>query len=252
MLKLKSVVGAVLVGSAVAMTLCLFGGEAKDLVSEGAQSFAVSTGLNPIGIETEDVSARLDARRAAVRVITPHGQGSGTYLKIGRYYVVITAQHVVNDEEIVIVEGRNNEYVIGQPILHGTTTDVSFILVPEINSREALDYRPMRRPRNIERLIGREVTYTGFPSHHDLLSVDGQIVSVENGRIVIHSYAWPGASGSGVFDMRGRFIGVVSAVDIGIWNRLVPPALVEDIVWIAPVWDISEDDIKNHLRMRGD
>jgi hypothetical protein len=84
------------------------------------------------------------------------------------------------------------------------------------------------------------------------LSVDGQIVSVENGRIVIHSYAWPGASGSGVFDMRGRFIGVVSAVDIGIWNRLVPPALVEDIVWIAPVWDISEDDIKNHLRMRGD
>ena len=95
------------------------------------------------------------------------------------------------------------------------------------------------------------MTYTGFPAHHDLLTIDGTIASEEDGNLVMHSYAWPGSSGSGVFDMRGRFLGVVKAVDIGIWSRMVPPQLVEDMVWIAPAWDITKKEIKRHLRDRG-
>ena len=52
--------------------------------------------------------------------------------------------------------------------------------------------------------------------------------------------------------MRGRLIGVVSAVDVGQWHWQLPPQLIEDVVWIAPVWDITEDDIEDHLRSRGE
>ena len=85
----------------------------------------------------------------------------------------------------------------------------------------------------------------------NITHIDGVIASEEEGNLVMHSYAWPGSSGSGVFDMRGRFLGVVRAVDVGVWSYQMPPQLVEDMVWIAPAWDITKREIKEHLRMRG-
>lgn len=250
MRKLKVAICAAASLAVCAFAFNIYGGPVEQIVSERVSNLAevASAETTPVHY----VSARTDARSAAVRVVTPSGRGSGTYMKIGKHYVVVTAQHVVRDEPVVIVEGRNGEYVYGEPILHGVTTDVAIILIPELNSRDALNYKPMKRPRNLDRLIGKEVTYTGFPGPHDLLSIDGRIMSYERGHILIHSYAWPGSSGSGVYDMRGRLIGVVSAVDVGQWHWQIPPQLIEDVVWIAPVWDITEDDIDDHLRSRGE
>lgn len=216
---------------------------------DSVTGFIEGTG-EPLNLEY--VSARENARKAAVKVITPSGRGSGTYFRVGRYYIVVTAQHVVDDNPMVLIEGRNGELVYGQPILRGTETDVAVVLVPELNSREPLRYRPMPLPRDMERLVGKDVTYTGFPSSHDLMTIDGKIAGFENGHVIIHSYGWPGSSGSGVFDMRGRMMGVVSAVDIGRWNYMIPPALVEDIVWVAPIWEIAERDIEAYLQSRGE
>ena len=47
-----------------------------------------------------------------------------------------------------------------------------------------------------------------------------------------------GASGSGVFDFRGRLIGVVSMVEIGQYRM---PQVIEDVGYVAK---ISETDIR--------
>ena len=192
-------------------------------------------------------------RNAAVSIITEHGSGSGTYFKVGDYHIVITAYHVVENQEVVIVLGRNNERVMGQPIIKSTQGDMAVLLVPKIASRTPmkLKFLPNKLKNNIDKLIGTDVTYTGFPGHHDLLTVDGRVANIEDNYIILHSYAWPGSSGSGVFDSKGRFIGVVSAVDIGRWHPAIPPAIVEDIVWVSPSWHISEGQLKKFIEGRG-
>ena len=199
---------------------------------------------------TGEARVRRQVRNAAVEVVTPMGRGSGTLFEIDGHYVVFTAKHVVRDSPIVSIVGRNGEMVFGTPILSANDVDMAIILVPEMNSRTAMEYRPAAH-RDIDDIVGEGVTYTGFPSHHDLLTIDGSIASEEDGNLVMHSYAWPGSSGAGVFDYRGRFLGVVKAVDVGMWSYQVPPQLVEDMVWIAPAWSISKREIKQHLRDRG-
>ena len=211
---------------------------------------AVDNSVETTVEETGAARVRRQVRNAAVEVITPMGRGSGTVFEIDGKWLVFTAAHVVNDMPVVQVAGRNGETVFGTTILTATDVDMAIILIPEMNSRSPMRYNPAER-ENIDNMVGTEVTYTGFPSHHDLLTIDGVVASEEDGNLVMHAYGWPGASGAGVFDMRGRFLGVVRAVDIGVWSYQVPPQLVEDMVWIAPSWTISKKEIKRHLRMRG-
>ena len=202
-------------------------------------------------ILSSDARMRRKVRAAAVEVSTPMGtRGSGTYFKIDDRHLVVTASHVVGDSPIVSVTGRNGEQIFGTPVLEAEHVDMTFILIPEMNSRTPMSYKPLKY-QDIDKYVGEEVTYTGFPSHHDLLTIDGAIASHEEGNLVMHSYAWPGSSGAGVFDFDGNFVGVVKAVDLGVWNYRIPPAIVEDIVWIAPAWGISKREIKDLLKQRG-
>jgi V8-like Glu-specific endopeptidase len=153
-------------------------------------------------VALKDKKLRTDARKAAVSVITPYGSGSGTYFKIGDDYIVITAYHVVEEQDVVLIVGRNNEQVYGQPIVKSFEGDVAVLIVPRMSSVKPMKLRPLpeKAKNNVNKLVGDEVTYTGFPGHHDLLTVDGKIANLENGYIIMHSYGWPGSSGAGVFD----------------------------------------------------
>jgi|TARA_R110002167_G_scaffold109949_2_gene280134 S1-C subfamily serine protease len=212
---------------------------------------------NNVGVSIDDTVAltgatrtRRDVRRAAVEVVTASGRGSGTYFEIDGHHVVFTAAHVINNMPVVSIVGQNGETVFGTVFLTAENVDMAIVLIPELNSRTPMRYKPAKR-EDINDMVGEDVTYTGFPSHHDLLTIDGVIASEEDGNLVMHSYAWPGASGSGVFNMRGDFVGVVRAVDVGVWSYQVPPQLIEDMVWIAPSWGITRDEIRTHLRRRG-
>ena len=181
------------------------------------------------------------ARSAAVKVesLLGSGHGSGTYMIAYGQRVVVTAAHVVEGSTTMRIVGRNNESVVGRVVFRDDSADIAFLVVPEIKTRTAIRYRPQMSYD--ERLLGTKLTYTGFPSHHDLLTIRGYIAALERSYIVTNMFGWFGSSGSGVFDQRGRLVGVVSGIDVG---RYLIPLPLEDIVWVAPMSTIDHQMLR--------
>ena len=211
----------------------------------------IELGIDDTVVLSSDARMRRKVRAAAVEISTAMGtRGSGTYFKIDDRHLIVTATHVVSGSPVVSIIGRNGEQVFGTPVMEAEHVDMTFILIPAMNSRTPMNYKPLGY-QDIDKYVGEEVTYTGFPSHHDLLTIDGAIASHEEGNLIMHSYAWPGSSGAGVFDFDGNFVGVVRAVDLGVWDYRLHPTIIEDIVWVAPAWGISKREIKDLLKQRG-
>jgi len=185
--------------------------------------------------------AESKSRDAAVKVIDMEnrGHGSGTYFAIGDHHIVITAAHVVAGSDIFLINGRGSDSTVGSVIYRNAESDFAAILIPEMEGTSPVTLRRTRL--DLDDLLGERVFYTGYPAFHDRLFVYGVITGFEQGNTVaiMNSYAWPGSSGSGVFDRRGRLVGLVMAVDV---NEFIVPQLTEDIVWVTFV---LKDDIDN-------
>jgi hypothetical protein len=185
-------------------------------------------------------------RQAAVKVrsILHGGHGSGTYMVAYGRRIVATAAHVVRDEESMIVDGRDGEMVIGKVVFVDHGVDLAFLVVPEMETRTAVRYNPQMKYD--ERLIGASLTYTGFPSHHDLLTIRGYIAALHKDMVVANMFGWFGSSGSGIFDSSGRYLGCVSGIDIGRFEfgMRIP---IEEIVWVAPISRINQDLLKTKI-----
>jgi len=183
------------------------------------------------------------SRAAAVKVrsLLQDGHGSGTYMVAYGRRVVVTAAHVVRSESVMAIDGRDGESVVGQVVFVDDKNDVAFLVVPELQTRTAIRYRPQKKYD--ERIIGTPLTYTGFPSHHDLLTIRGYIASLEHEMVVTNMFGWFGSSGSGVFDQHGRLVGVVSGVDVGHvgFGMRIP---LESIVWVAPISFLDHEMVK--------
>ena len=178
------------------------------------------------------------ARAAAVKVINIgedfQAQGSGTIFKVDGQFIVITAAHVVQDAQSVIITTPDGLGYFGTPLMTNHELDYAILLVPEIAGRTPLRLRTLQEAHM---RVGAHVTYTGFPNGHNLLSISGEISGMARGEhLIMHSYAWPGSSGSCVFDNQGRLVGVLRAVDVG---QAILPQIIEDIVWIVPAWRID-------------
>ena len=184
------------------------------------------------------------ARSAAVKVesLLGSGHGSGTYMVAYGERIVVTAAHVVEGATTMRILGRNNESVVGRVVFRDDTADIAVLVVPEIETRTAIRYRPQMSYD--ERLIGTKLTYTGFPSHHDLLTIRGYVAALERNYIVTNMFGWFGSSGSGVFDQRGRLVGVVSGIDVG---RFLMPIPLEDIVWVAPMSVVDQETLRARI-----
>jgi hypothetical protein len=59
-----------------------------------------------------------------------------------------------------------------------------------------------------------------------------------------------GASGAGVFDQFGNYLGILVAVDIGTFRER--PQVIENIVWVMPASTFNlrsmKDSVKIHAR----
>jgi len=226
---------------------------------------ATSTGLNEVysGISEGEVGNVFDladfdysinawkkSREAAVRVEIDLGGasvgGSGTYFKIGKHTVVVTAAHlfmfsegkVLHDEATITTP---HEKVVGTLVYIDDIVDIAIIKVPTLDSRNAAAFK---RVKKFE--VGKSVVYSGFPGANNLLTFGGTLIGEGFGTdIAMQSVAWGGSSGSGVFDLNGRFVGVLVSI-------MMAPGpdgrqLVESIVYVAPANLVDSAYLKYNL-----
>ena len=205
--------------------------------------------------ETESVAAQSwrmrrtaeRSRNAAVRVYTPNGfvRGTGTYFTMGDHHVIVTAAHVVHAYPFMLVSAEDGEETIAITAYMETDAgeDLAVLLLPKpLESREPIEFRSRD---DHDSIIGESLVYTGFPGHHDLMTIYGSAAGMQDGHIIMHSYAWPGASGSAVFDSRGRVVGILRAIDVN--RAIVGPQLTEDMVWLDPVNSFELEDVIKFL-----
>lgn len=172
------------------------------------------------------VQIRIEYAQASIR-------GSGTYFKFKGHTMVVTAAHlyalggaqVLQSEALIVTP---HEKVVGKLVYFDHITDLAIFKVPTLDSRKAAKFK---RTSSYE--VGSEVVYSGFPGANNLLTIPGKLSGEGFGTdIAMHSFAWGGSSGSGVFDNEGKFVGVVVSIMVG--RGFLGPQLVGSVVYIAP------------------
>ena len=167
--------------------------------------------------------------------------GSGNYFKIRDQHFIITAAHVVDGMDQIFVTERSG-FSYSAEVKHIDYFRDIAIVVPErrLMYTEAIDYRSSKY---IE--VGKEVFYCGNPNNQYFLNFDGRISGVDGQFLLINNFAWPGSSGSVVFNKEGKVVGIISAVSTDAPTGL--PVLIPNIVRIGPTLNYTRKYIMEAL-----
>ncbi len=238
--------------TAVFIAFCTSQQSADQLIENIGHSVSDDSALD-ISISDNVVD---DVRDAAVRVSDPHAMvfGSGSYIKYAGRDLIVTAAHVVRDSRTMLVYERDGlDPVVGHTVYLDVENDMAFLLLEApMESRDPVRAN-LKRPKRLE--AGDPVLYTGFPNRYDLLTIFGNVAGfTARDNYVVHSYAWMGASGSGVYSKRGHLIGVLVAIDVARnpldRHGLAPPQLIEDVVHVIPIWKVDRDNLMTNIVLK--
>ena len=169
------------------------------------------------------------------------GHGSGNYFKIGRHKFIMTAAHVVKDLDLLIHTTNGDTYVKLDIVYIDETNDIA-ILIPtkKLINKKATDYRTNKESN----IVGLAVVYAGFPSDLGLSAFNGTIASCSPESVIIQSFALPGSSGSVVFDNKGRVVGVLSSLKMGMYGYSPYPQIHPTLVYVSRVNKYSRRDLE--------
>ena len=198
-----------------------------------------NTGIN----RAIDSSVRIDVYDTAGQRV---GHGSGNLFRIGSKEFVITASHVVEDTDRVVLREKDGNMIPGLIVWANLHSDVA-IIVP-LNDLESTEPSSYVNNKSVT-LDGKNLYFHGYPSDHDGLLIQGFVCSTGYSRLIMQSNAWFGASGSVVFDQSGRAVGVVHAITMELNPFTGLPVFIETVVVVNRVYDLTRKDI---LRILGD
>ena len=187
-------------------------------------------------IHTSYTMAEKAVREAAVKVVTPTGHGSGGLIKYKDMTLVLTAQHVADGPLGATYLLKNeSEGKLGILIHSDPLNDIALLYVPS----DFENAKPLRwkTKRNIAD-VGEDITYSGYPSWHSLLSFRGSIAGYEliperGQQIILQTYGYFGSSGSVIYDQDYNIVGVLWGVDV---QR---DGVHENIVWVSPIQNLN-------------
>jgi len=216
-------------------------------------STAEMTSLNNISSDLDFREARVVdlSRQSILQVLstsekrTGFSKMSGTYATYGDRFYVITAAHGVHGEceHFFVATANDNIYDCIKYVLVDQHVDYAIVEIEQVFDREPVELKsviPSNREWLQETSVLSEVFYTGYPNGLGPLTFRGAIAGLsQENYLYLHSYAWPGSSGSGVFSYDGNLIGVLIALNVGF-----TPAgydVLEDLVIVTPLYMIDWD-----------
>ena len=168
----------------------------------------------------------------------PIGTGSGNYFKLGKHRFIITAAHVVADQEEILIIEKGFEMTAAKVIYADHNSDIA-ILIPQ----DKLKYtKAIRFRRDTSNQMGEKVYHCGHPAQEGWHISEGLLTGTHNDVLLLNTFAWPGSSGSVVFDESGRVIGVVSALRVG--GPFGLPAMIEHIVLASNIKMLDQKTLK--------
>lgn len=163
---------------------------------------------------------------------------SGTYMKFrGQYYVLTSAHGVIGDCDTLAAAFQEKAVPCEEIVAIDKETDYAIFRVGELEGRT-----PIRIPqalahwRKSYNLLDK-VYYTGYPNSVGPTTWTGTIAGFSGDYVILQSYAWSGASGSGVFDEHGELIGIIMAIDVG--RSEFGYQVLNNFIIVVPVWCID-------------
>ena len=167
--------------------------------------------------------------------------GSGNYMKVDGKKFVLTALHVVEGRDSIFVTEKSGANHIAKLKYADPYRDIAILEVSrDLKYTKAIEYRPVQTSH-----IGREVYYCGHPQNTSFMNFKGIIGGKDDQWLMLNIFAWPGSSGSVIFDSSGDAVGVVSAVSIS--DPTGVAVLVPNVVRVGPTTSLSRDMITEAL-----
>ena len=218
-------------------------------------------------LDHKEKSVVTDSRESILYILskeTKHSSNfssmSGTYVTYNDRFFVITAAHGVGDDcsnFFVVSSSKDELYDCIQYVIVDQKIDYAIIEIEKVNNRIPVRLKevlPKNREWKQETAALNEVFYTGYPNGVGPLTFRGSIAGLSSSKyIYLHSYAWPGSSGSGVFSYNGNMIGIVIALSVGF--TAAGYDVLEDLVIVTPLFMIDWDkayEVMNEPPPEGD
>jgi len=212
-------------------------------IEKPVEPIFVSQETNLHQVSSSMTAVEKKVRGAAVKILNKEfgGHGSGSVIKHKGFTLVLTAHHVVNGQiGNAYYAMKDNEIKKMYLIYADESNDIAVLfLMEEFENLEPIKFSP--REDVLE--IGEEITYSGFPSTHQLMTFRGKVAGYEDipeiGRqIILHTYGWFGCSGAVIYDSKGKVAGILWGVDI---ENYPVPRIVEDLIWVTPINNLNID-----------
>jgi hypothetical protein len=179
-------------------------------------------------------------REAAVKIADMSGHGSGSIIQYYDMQLILTAQHVASGRigtEYFVINGATMERAI--LVYSDPVHDIAVLYLRKDNQLEGrgLRYSPTAEMS----AIGTEITYSGHPSWHSLMTYRGHIAGMEHldGRgpqLMLDTYGWFGCSGSVIYNTSGEIIGILWGVDVETRPDL---QVQENMIWVSPIQNLD-------------
>ena len=163
---------------------------------------------------------------------------SGTYFTFaGKYYVLTSAHGVLKDCNGLMVFHLEEYEECVRIVTIDRDADYAIFEIEQIDGRKAIKVpKALANWKKSYNLLDKTY-YTGYPNSIGPTPWTGNISGFTGDYLIIQTYAWSGASGSGVFDERGELIGIVMALDVG--ANEYGYQVLNNFVIVVPIWQVD-------------